>query len=142
MLNLNSLSLSLIDDRNKQEILFVSITSSGINWGQKLSNKLKVFKAFPTHKIERIETVYQKYLQDVEADTDYKTYMIDEDEEVDFERMVLLSGKNELQLQRHFASSVYLNLFNSLIQTTLHLIIHKLQVEFCYFFLLFIFRHN
>jgi hypothetical protein len=120
----------MIDDKRRLEILYVSITSSGINWGEKLSNKIKVFKSFPTHKIERIETVYKIYLEELENNTftEYKTYMLDEEEEVDFQRMVLYSGKKEIAIQRHFAPSLYINYFKSLNQTTLHLMIHKLQV--------------
>ena len=42
LLNLNSLSLSMIDDRNQVEILYASITSSSINWGEKLNNKVNI----------------------------------------------------------------------------------------------------
>ncbi len=131
VLSLKNLGLSLIDDKRQIEILYVSITSSGIHWGEKLNNKIKVFKAFPTHKIERIEVVYQKYLEEIENNTftEYKTYMIDEEEEVDFQRMALFSGKNEIAIERHFAPSIYINYFNSLNQSTLHLMIHKLQVK-------------
>ncbi len=63
VLNLNSLGLSLIDDRHSIELLNFSITSSSINWGEKLNNKVKVFKAFPVHISESIEEQYQKYLE-------------------------------------------------------------------------------
>lgn len=63
VLNLNSLGFSLIDDRHSIELVNVSISSSSINWGEKLSNKLKAFKAFPVHKSESLEEQYQKYLE-------------------------------------------------------------------------------
>ena len=51
LLNLNSFSMSLIDDKYKREVLYASVTSSCISWGEKLTNRVKVFKAFPTHQI-------------------------------------------------------------------------------------------
>ncbi len=130
LLNLKSFGLTVIDDRSRLEILYVSCTSSSINWGERLNNRVKVFKAFPTHQIERIEAVYQEYLAEVDAGTfsEYKTYMLDENDEVDFSRMVMYTGKKEIPLQRHFAPSLYVNCFKSVNQTNLHLMIHKLQV--------------
>ena len=64
VLKLDSLSLSLIDDRNQIEILHVSVTSSSVNWGEKLTKKNSVFKAFPMHRIEKIEKAYKIYLAD------------------------------------------------------------------------------
>ena len=130
VLNLKSLSLSLIDDTKQLEIMYMSITSSSINWGEKLNNKVKVFKAFPTHQIERLEEIYQRYLIDVEENPEmqFKPYLIDESDEIDFSRMVMFTGKKEIPLQRHFAPSLYVNYFKSLNQTNLHLMIHKLQV--------------
>lgn len=132
ILNLNSLSLSLIDDKQKLEIVYASITSSSLNWGEKLNNKLKVFKPLPTHIIERIELLYQEYLIEKEhrqSESWFKNYMIDEQDEVDFSRMVMYTGKREVPLERHFAPSLYINYFNSLNQTNLHLMIHKLQID-------------
>jgi hypothetical protein len=43
--------------------------------------------------------------------------------------MVLLVGKNEIQMERLYAPSVYINYFSSLHQTTLYLVIHKLQID-------------
>ena len=109
----------------------MSITSSSINWGEKLNNKVKVFKAFPTHQLERLEEIYQRYLLDIEENPEmrFKPYLIDESDEIDFSRMVMYTGKKEIPLQRHFAPSLYVNYFKSLNQTNLHLIIHKLQVR-------------
>ncbi len=142
VLKLNSLSLSLVDDRNQKEILFVSITSSSVNWGEIKKNN--AFKVFPMQKIEKLEQAYLKYLEDkplaspiasnhsdlaLRKEFSYKTVSIDEEDEVDFERMVLYSGKDEITIERHFAPSLYVNYFSSLSQTTLHIIIHKLQID-------------
>ena len=42
ILNVNSMGLSLIDDKNRREVLYMSITSSTLNWGEKINNKFKV----------------------------------------------------------------------------------------------------
>ncbi len=62
ILDLNSLGLSLIDDIKKIEILYASVTSSGISWGEKVNKKGKAFKPLANHKIEMIEQAYQKYM--------------------------------------------------------------------------------
>ncbi|CAF0704730.1 unnamed protein product [Brachionus calyciflorus] len=149
VLSFNSLSLSLIDDIKKIELLYVSLTSSSIDWGEKLNKKAKVFKSFPTYKTEKIEQAYQKYLntssQEIQrsasgslsiksigsnkSNYSYKTIAIDEQDEVDFERMVLFVGKDEIPIERQFAPSLYLNFFTSPLQSTLHLVIHKLQID-------------
>ena len=79
--------MSLIDNINQTEILYMSVTSSSINWGEKPSKKNKVFKAYPTHKIVRIEEEYQKYLMikdDLSAKNQisYKNFKINDDDEV------------------------------------------------------------
>lgn len=109
----------------------MSITSSSLNWGEKLNNKFKVFKALPTHTIEIIEALYQKHQLEKEESPEnaYKTYMIDGEDEIDFSRMVMLHGKKEIPLERHFAPSVYANLFKSVNQTNLHLVVHKIQID-------------
>jgi vacuolar protein sorting-associated protein 13A/C len=128
----------LIDNRNKLELLYISITSSSINWGEKLSKKNRVFKAFSVHKTQLIENAYQAYLfanpdkvnKTISPDNfSYKSIKIDEEYEVDFERMVILVDKKELPIEREFAPSLYVNFFKSDKQTTLHLMIHKLQID-------------
>jgi hypothetical protein len=134
---LNSFSLSLIDDRYQKELLYASLTSSGINWGERPSKKNKVFKAFPAHKIVKIEEAYQQYLMHQNSETPhsndtplYNTYKINEDgDEADFGQMVMYVKKSQVDLERHFAPSVYVSFFSSPIITTLHLIVNKLQVS-------------
>ncbi len=77
----------MIDDRHQIELLNASITSSSINWGEKLNNKIKVFKAFPVHKSESIEEQYQRYLEDSNGQHSsesqaYKFYPVGEGDEV------------------------------------------------------------
>ena len=54
---------------------------------------------------------------------------MDEEDEVDFDRMVMFHGKKEIALERHFAPSVYANLFKSPNQTNLRLVVHKIQMD-------------
>ncbi|RNA17061.1 vacuolar sorting-associated 13A [Brachionus plicatilis] len=138
VLSLTNLGLSLIDDINKTEILYFSLTSSSIDWGERTS-KQKIFKSFSTHRIEKIEEAYQKYLLSEEENipkspssslqTKSKLFQIDEEDEVDFERMVLYVGKQEIPIERQYAPGLFINLFSSLAQTTVHLVIHKLQID-------------
>lgn len=150
ILDLNSLSMSLVDDVNQLEILYASITSSTISWGEKLPNKTKAFKPFPNAKIDRLELAYQKFLQNRDTgsqgltrtssfvshssistatEPSYKTVTLDDGDEVDFERMVLFVGKKEVSIERQYAPSLYVNYFASPSQTNLHLMIHKLQID-------------
>jgi hypothetical protein len=62
ILDLNSLSLSLVDNLKKIEILYASITSSGISWSERIAKKSKAFKPFSNVKIDKIEQAYQKYM--------------------------------------------------------------------------------
>jgi len=135
----------LIDDRHQKEILFISITSSSVNWGEIQTKKNNAFKLFPIHRIEKLEQAYLKYLQEkpqlespiasnyneqmLKKEFSYKTIHIDDQDEVDFERMVLYSGKDEIPIERHFAPCLYVNYFSSMSQTTLHVIVHKLQID-------------
>lgn len=78
--------MSLIDDRRQLELLNATVSSSSINWGEKLTNKVKVFKAFPVHKMESIEEQYQKYLEDSNNQDDFanlgRLYQVGEGDEV------------------------------------------------------------
>ena len=60
--DLNSVSLSLVDDINQVEIVYMSVTSSSVNWGEK-PKRNKIFKPFPTLQIMCIEEQYQLYQQ-------------------------------------------------------------------------------
>ena len=41
----------------------------------------------------------------------------------------MYSGKCEVPIQRHFAPGLFLNYFNSADKTTIHLQVHKLQID-------------
>ena len=60
--DLNSVSLSLVDDISQVEIVYMSVTSSSVNWGEK-TKRNKIFKPFQTVHIMRIEEQYQLYQQ-------------------------------------------------------------------------------
>lgn len=122
-------------------IIYINLISSSIDWGERTTKK-KIFKSFPTHRIEKIEQAYQNYLQLEEqniqtspsssliAKKSSKLFQIDGEDEADFERMVLYVGKQEIPIERQYAPGLYINFFNSSSQTTIHLVIHKLQVFF------------
>jgi hypothetical protein len=139
ILELDSLCLSLIDNRNQIEILYASLVGSGVSWGEKKKNN--VFKAFPAYKINRIEEAYQHFLLNNELrpndlNESKNTYKINEEgDEVDFGQMALFIGKSKYEIERHFAPSIYINYFSSSITTTLHLIVNKLQVTIFDFYL-------
>lgn len=92
--------------------------------------KYNVFKAFTNYKIEKLEETYQKYL-DGGGGTggSSKIMALDELDDVDFDRMVLYVGKKEIPIERHYAPSVYINFFSSPNQTTLHMMINKIQID-------------
>ena len=115
-------------------------------------NKAKSFKPFPTYTNEKIEQAYQKYILRKDemtpslmnssftqsfgsqssltsAQFSYKTISLDDEDAVDFERMVLYAGKKEVPIERQFAPSLYINYFGSPSQTNLQLMIHKLQID-------------
>lgn len=131
ILDLDSLGLSLIDDKNQIEIFYMSFTSSSISWGQKLNQSKNVFKAFSNHKMEKLEKAYQKYIQDKKPSDELavaKLVPIDEREEADFDQMILYHETTPMLIERHHSSSVYINFFKSVNQTNLHLMINKIQV--------------
>jgi vacuolar protein sorting-associated protein 13A/C len=149
ILDLNSLSLSLVDDVNRVEILYASITSSGISWGEK--NKSKTFKPFDFTRINLLEQAYQNYMEKKDesssllnsslarsfenqaaltsAQFSYKIIPLNEQDGVDFERMILYLGKKEISVERQFAPSLYVSYFGSPSHTNLHLMVHKLQID-------------
>lgn len=76
--------------------------------------------------MERLEDAYQKHIQENKSTAEL--VKIDEEEEVDFDKMILFVGKSRVHLERHHASSVYVNFFKSMNQTNLHLMVNKIQV--------------
>ena len=78
-------------------MLTATVSSSSINWGEKLTNKVKVFKAFPVHKMESIEEQYQKYLEDSNTQEDFsnlgKLYPVGEGDEVNNEKKLMFYFK-------------------------------------------------
>ena len=76
--------------------------------------------------MERLEGAYQKHIQENKSTSEL--VKIDDEEEVDFDKMILFVGKSRVHLERHHASSVYVNFFKSMNQTNLHLMVNKIQV--------------
>ena len=119
--------------------------SSSVNWGEnlktKMKTKLKPFKAFSSRKTQLLEQQYVKYQEVLQRSAEgealrpdsamakFGFFEIGEEDQVDFERMVMFVGKKEIPIERHYAPSLYINFFSSRQQTTLHLILHKLQVN-------------
>ncbi|XP_050667360.1 intermembrane lipid transfer protein Vps13 isoform X3 [Leptidea sinapis] len=130
VLAVHSLGLSLVNDTNLTEILYISISSSGIIWEQ-CKIGARRYKKIDTQKVIQLEEAYQKYLamKTVESDIEVSPRVnIDDKIEVDFEEMRILKPSPRL-LRRTQEAGLWASYGLSDHSRRLHARLHRLQID-------------
>ncbi|XP_023933797.2 intermembrane lipid transfer protein Vps13 isoform X2 [Bicyclus anynana] len=133
VLAMHGLGLSLVNDPELTEILYVSISNSGIIWEQcKLGSRR--YKKIEGPKAIQIEEAYQKYqtekmVLDSNKETEVSSRVkIDEKTEIDFATMSLLRPHERLVRRTH-SPGVWAALGLTAHSRRLHARLHRLQVD-------------
>ncbi|KAF6770020.1 hypothetical protein AHF37_11542, partial [Paragonimus kellicotti] len=128
ILSLQSIGLSLVDNYNRAEVAYLSVTSSGVRWSQvKRGNRLKPLKPITSESLERAYTSYVDQLRAGEPIKGlFKLTDVGRPVEVDFGQMMMLQP-DQCELRRAFEPGVFMQYKNSISQMQLHAKIFRVQ---------------
>ncbi|XP_058806498.1 intermembrane lipid transfer protein Vps13 isoform X2 [Phymastichus coffea] len=127
-MKIHGLGLSLVNNINKTELLYMCIASSGIIWeGKKLPTGR--WKALSDREVFLIEQGYQKYMMELHVDkeTAYRV-ALEPKFEVDFLNLMMLRP-HKRYLRRTFQTGLWFQYRTSAHQVQLHAKINKLQID-------------
>ncbi|XP_077266001.1 vacuolar protein sorting 13C isoform X2 [Temnothorax americanus] len=127
-LNIHGIGFSLVNNITKSELLYMSITSSGIIWETRKSLGGR-WRALNIKEVNAIEEGYQRYIRDVQIgrDADYRA-MLDPKLMVDYLNMEMLRPHRRY-MRRTFQTGLWLQYRTSAHQVQLHAKINKLQID-------------
>ncbi|KAF8561857.1 hypothetical protein P879_03741, partial [Paragonimus westermani] len=130
ILSLQSIGLSLVDNYNRVEVAYLSVTSSGVRWSQvKRGNRLKPLKPITSESLERAYTGYVDQLRAGEPVKGlFKLTDVGRPVEVDFGQMMMLQP-DQCELRRAFEPGVFMQYKNSTSQMQLHAKIFRVQID-------------
>ncbi|CAG9795097.1 unnamed protein product [Diatraea saccharalis] len=129
VLSMQGMGLSLVNDPELLEIVYISISHSGIIWEQcKLGARR--YKKIEGAKLLQLEEAYQKYLTEkmVRDEPVSPRVIIDEKTEVDFEEMRLLKPAQRL-LRRNLQPGMWASYGLTPHSRRLHARLHRLQID-------------
>ncbi|XP_013171259.1 PREDICTED: vacuolar protein sorting-associated protein 13A isoform X1 [Papilio xuthus] len=129
VLAMHGLGLSLVNDMEALEIVYVSISNSGIIWEQcKLGARR--YKKIEGPKLLQLEEAYQRYITEkmVSDEPVPCRILIDEKMEVDFEEMRILKPSPRL-MRRTQEPGLWASLGVTAHSRRLHARLHRLQVD-------------
>ncbi|KAG8191289.1 hypothetical protein JTE90_003297 [Oedothorax gibbosus] len=126
--SLQGVGISLVNNDNKTEIMYMGMTSSGIVWeGRKM--KSKRYKALSVREVEIIETAYQRYHKEIKVGKKPKSMVLLNGKiEVDFEKMTMTKPLVR-SLRRTCVYGLWCQLKTAPHQMQLHAKINRLQID-------------
>ncbi|XP_023247319.1 vacuolar protein sorting-associated protein 13 [Copidosoma floridanum] len=127
-LSIHGIGLSLVNNINRSELLYICIASSGIIWE---TRKLSAgrWRALSNREVCLIEAGYQKYLRELQVDkeTPYRV-ALEPKFEIDYLNMEILRPHRRY-LRRTFQTGLWMQYQTSVHQVQLHAKINRLQID-------------
>ncbi|GBP47895.1 Vacuolar protein sorting-associated protein 13 [Eumeta japonica] len=129
VLSMQGMGLSLVNDPEYVEIIYMSISSSGIIWEQ-CKIGARRYKKVETHKMMQLETAYQRYLDEESvSETPVSPIVQLEDKiEVNFKEMRQLKPSARL-FRRTLEPGIWASLGLTAHSRRLHARLHRLQID-------------
>lgn len=127
-LYIHGIGLSLVNNVTRTEIMYLSITSTGIIWEQSKLNG-KRYKQMNSKDSNAIENSYQFYLSQrlIQEDVN-QSYKIDDKIEVNFLENMLIKPRKRL-IRRTFETGLWIQMKTSPNQMQLHGKINRIQID-------------
>ncbi|CAD5206105.1 unnamed protein product [Bursaphelenchus okinawaensis] len=121
--SLHGIGISLVNNLHGLEVLYMSMSSSGLIWEHKPKNR---FKPLTVKVMTDLEQKYQEWILRGKPDEKYHVDGTD----IDFAHMIMKKkGKSEVSVRRSFQTGFWLQYRQSLHQTQMHLKINHLQID-------------
>ncbi|CAH0407407.1 unnamed protein product [Chilo suppressalis] len=128
LLSMQGMGLSLVNDPELLEIVYISISHSGIIWEQ-CKIGARRYKKIEGAKSLQLEDAYQTYLTEkMVGETESARVIIDEKIEVDFEEMRIIKPTPRL-LRRNLQPGLWASYGLSPHSRRLHARLHRLQID-------------
>ncbi|XP_028027252.1 vacuolar protein sorting-associated protein 13 isoform X3 [Bombyx mandarina] len=130
VLSMQGMGLSLVNDHEMLELLYISISNSGIVWEQ-CKIGARRYKKIEGQKVVQFEEAYQRYLVEKmvsDEPTQKAIVQIDEKTEVNFEEMRILKPTPRL-LRRTLEAGLWASYSLSAHSRRLHARLHRLQLD-------------
>ncbi|XP_034937793.1 vacuolar protein sorting-associated protein 13 isoform X2 [Chelonus insularis] len=127
-LNIHGIGLSLVNNINQAELLYLCIASSGIIWETRKTIGSR-WKPLVDREVALIEDGYQRYIKEAQVGNDppYRI-MLDQKLLVDFQNMEMLRPHRRY-MRRTFQTGLWLQYKTSVHQVQLHAKINRLQID-------------
>ncbi|KAJ8953002.1 hypothetical protein NQ318_015363 [Aromia moschata] len=128
-MSIHGLGLSLINNFNRQEIMYLGIASSGIIWEACKLNGQR-YKPLGTKESTHLEAAYQTYLvrQFEGEEVSSPVTIMDGKMTVDF-KSSLMTKPTKRKIRRTFETGLWVQMKTSPSQTQLHAKINRLQID-------------
>lgn len=127
VLNLQAVGISLVTAHPRREIVYISVTGSGVKWESKKETK-NYYKAVSAKESNQLELQYQRYNNLRRLDRDPSSVLRVNGYEVNFKEMKILSNPKK-DLRRLARPGIWATCKKSQHQTMLHAKLHILQVD-------------
>lgn len=127
-MNIHGVGLSLVNNINKSELLYMCIASSGVIWENRKFVTSR-WRALNDRDVCLIEEGYQRYTRELQIDkeTHYRI-MLDPKLEVDYLNMEMLRPHRRF-IRRTFQTGLWVQYRTSAHQVQLHAKINRLQID-------------
>ncbi|XP_075971796.1 vacuolar protein sorting 13C isoform X2 [Anticarsia gemmatalis] len=128
-LSMQGIGLSLVNDPEHLEIVYISISNSGIIWEQ-CKIGARRFKKIDGPRLQQLEDAYQRYItaKIVSDEPPSPKVLIDEKTEVHFEEMRILKPTPRI-LRRTLEPGLWASYGLTAHSRTLHAKLHRLQID-------------
>ncbi|KAJ8665252.1 hypothetical protein QAD02_006914 [Eretmocerus hayati] len=127
-MSIHGMGLSLVNNFNRTELLYMCIASSGIIWETRKTMTGR-WRSLNNHEVNLIEEGYQKYTRELQVDkeTAYRV-ALEPKLEVDFLNMEMLRPHRRY-IRRTFQTGLWVQYRTSPHQVQLHAKINRLQID-------------
>lgn len=130
VLSMHRIGVSLVDNERGNELMYLSITSSGIIWESQKSPKkrYKQLNIVDSNDLENAFIMYNNQLVLQQGSSVASLVKVSPDMEVDFETLEMFKPNRRL-LRRVYNSGLWLQMRSSSVSTQLHMKLNRLQID-------------
>jgi len=133
-MDIQEIGLSIIDDTRKQELLYISLTQSGVIWTESTGRRIKPLNEKLNESLEKLYFSHfqQREIHPENRDLLTKKYPLDDGDVVfhgESAELISSNGKKRKTIQRQALPGLWIEYGVSKSKTTFHIKINRLQID-------------